>query len=172
MSETQMKDREILLLKREIEHLKKEVRKYKYDYLTGLPLRKDFELDLDLHLEDYKRFKKPFILGIVDVNDLHIINRDSGYHMGDATILSVSKCIENTLIHAGIYRIGGDEFAILCRGNSVEDFDIMLNNTDTKSLYTHAAVNCSTETDNKSSIFKEVDNILIQRKKQKKLSKS
>ena len=69
----------IMMLRARIETLEEEVIKYKYDYLTGLPVRIDFEPLFENFMHDATIFNKSFVLAIVDVNDLHNINTTDGY---------------------------------------------------------------------------------------------
>jgi len=101
-------DLKIFELELKIIDLQKEVIKYKYDYLTGMKLRMDFEDELfDLFSEN-----KDFYLIMIDINGLHNINRDRGYHEGDLVIKKVSRIIKKYFPLLS-YRIGGDEFIIL-----------------------------------------------------------
>ena len=101
-------DLRIFELELQIIDLQKEVIKYKYDYLTGLKLRIDFEEELF----DLFSNKADFYLIMVDINNLHNINRDYGYHEGDLVIKKVSRIIKKYFPSLS-YRIGGDEFIIL-----------------------------------------------------------
>ncbi len=60
--------------------------------------------------------------GIVmcDVNDLKVINDTRGHSFGDEAIQSVSRMICNTFVHSPVYRVGGDEFAVVLSGRDYE----------------------------------------------------
>lgn len=89
----------------EIIHWKNMVKMYKYDYLTGLKQRHDFESETIQKMLD-----KPFWLAMVDVTGLHEINRIQGYAAGDALIKQVANAVQHTDGLWEVYRIGGDEF--------------------------------------------------------------
>lgn len=108
----------------EINKLKLEVQKYKnlyllysHDELTGLQMRRDFLIKL----QEMYDTGTPFYLTLVDVNGLHGVNRNDGYSTGDKLI----KYVVGKLCSVAdgiVYRIGGDEFAILSfKENSVEN---------------------------------------------------
>ena len=163
---------EINILKRKIKYLEQEVNTYKYDYLTGLLTRIDFEKKFKEYVEDHNRFNKPFTLSIVDVNDLHNININSGYDIGDKRIVEVSLFLQETFVHSDIYRIGGDEFAILCRSTSA---DKTLENISSANLYKHISIGSVRTKDLEivdiSNMFKECDDSLLKDKKMKKVGR-
>jgi len=158
-------ENEVLILKKEIKFLKNELNKYKYDYLTGLPGRIDFEKDFDNFMNDFKLFNKTFILGIIDINNLHKINRIEGYNAGDALILSVSNKLEKILNKSNIYRIGGDEFAVLCRNENEDSFCNKLITNDINNDITFAVISSYDKNMNKKTLFEMVDDMIIEKKK-------
>lgn len=97
-----------LLDKEEIAYLKRLVQKYKFDNLTGLKLRTDFEDDF------FSRFrnKEPFCLIVIDLDDLKGINEQLGYLEGDKVIRNIGHYLSDNM-KGECYRIGGDEFAVL-----------------------------------------------------------
>jgi GGDEF domain-containing protein len=94
----------------EIEFLKEKVKLYRFDYLTGLKQRFDFDHDLR------KKFKmtKKFFLGYYDINGLHKVNREKGFAEGDRLIVQVASDIKHQSIPHSTYRISGDEFYTIC----------------------------------------------------------
>lgn len=88
-----------------IASLENKIRLYRFDYLTGLKQRHDFEV------ETAKKMKhEDFFLCMYDVTGLHKINRERGYSCGDALVKSVANQIQHTENLVEVYRIGGDEF--------------------------------------------------------------
>lgn len=61
-----------------------------------------------------------FAIVMCDVNKLKDINDKFGHDMGDKYIRNCCKIICQTYSHSPVYRIGGDEFAIILTG---EDYD-------------------------------------------------
>jgi GGDEF domain-containing protein len=129
-----------------VKFLQEELNKYKFDYLTGLPQRRDFENDFFNH---FLR-EKTFYLTLIDIDDLHQINRDRGYKFGDLLIRKVANSIRETLLdcNGSAYRIGGDEFAILS--------DMPPNLSDIKEA--SAIAIASTDFKNQDDMFESADN--------------
>lgn len=162
---------EIMSLKREIETLKEQINKYRYDALTGLPTRIDFESDYENHIYDYNEFNKSFMLGIVDLNDLHNINKDKGYKAGDIALLEVSHKLQKLFSDCSIYRIGGDEFALLCRKMNIDDFENTINNSEIACKVSVGGCTTKGEYVSKSEMFKTADNRMLIDKTNKKVGR-
>ena len=60
-----------------------------------------------------------FAIVMCDINHLKTINDTYGHQMGDKYIKNCSRIICATYAHSPVYRIGGDEFAVILTG---EDF--------------------------------------------------
>ena len=91
------------------------------DALTGVKNKRAYvqeETDLD---ELIKRNDcPPFAVVICDVNGLKQVNDNQGHKAGDEFIQSACKIICNTFKHSPVFRIGGDEFAVILKG---QDYD-------------------------------------------------
>ena len=61
-----------------------------------------------------------FAIVMCDINHLKTINDTYGHQVGDKYIKNCSRLICKTYAHSPVYRIGGDEFAIILMG---EDYD-------------------------------------------------
>jgi len=63
-------------------------------------------------------------LGVIycDVMGLKKINDTLGHQAGDALLLRASECLKKHFARTELYRIGGDEFLVLCEGISQQDF--------------------------------------------------
>jgi diguanylate cyclase (GGDEF)-like protein len=61
-------------------------------------------------------------IGIIygDVSGLKKINDSLGHHAGDALLIKASGCLKRTFPKDPLFRIGGDEFLVLCSGISME----------------------------------------------------
>jgi len=84
------------------------VKLYKYDYLTGMKQRHDFEVETT-----HKMTNQYFYLAMIDIIDLHTVNRKNGYAEGDSLIRQVANDIQHSDGLWECYRIGGDEFMAL-----------------------------------------------------------
>lgn len=89
--------------------LKRQINSYKYDHLTGLKLRYDFETEVQGLLDN----GATFYMTMVDVDGLHTVNREYGIKSGDALIQSVAAACKKAPNAIHVYRIGGDEFVII-----------------------------------------------------------
>lgn len=58
-----------------------------------------------------------FAIVICDVNKLKVVNDSFGHDMGDKYIQNCCKLICDNYSHSPVYRIGGDEFAVILTGN-------------------------------------------------------
>lgn len=62
----------------------------------------------------------PFALVVADVNCLKSTNDGLGHEAGDCLIRNTSRCICNIYAHSPVFRIGGDEFAVILSGGDYE----------------------------------------------------
>lgn len=115
-------------LNSKIDLLEKSINYYKYDFLTGLALRKDFESILDNLWHEFKDTGNRFIYAIVDINNLKKVNIEYGRLYGDSYITSVATQLKEQFEDSFIYRIGGDEFCVIKKGNEYRKFIKRLNN--------------------------------------------
>ena len=85
----------------------------KKDALTGLLNRQAFKSDIHKNPEEITA-----ILSI-DMNGLKVINDNQGHAAGDDALTTLALCFMRSLKSREYgYRIGGDEFAIVCRRTS------------------------------------------------------
>ncbi len=85
----------------------------KYAYL-------DEEEKLDRQIKE--RAVTEFAIVILDLNDLKKINDTEGHKAGDEFIRGACKLICDIFKRSPVFRVGGDEFAVIVRG---EDFDCL-----------------------------------------------
>jgi diguanylate cyclase (GGDEF)-like protein len=104
---------------RRIAMFKKMQRLSLYDQLTGLGNRHAVDvfmenLDLDMSI------------GIVycDVMGLKRVNDTYGHKAGDELLLRACRCLEDEFGQYSIFRLGGDEFLVLCSGIGEEELNI------------------------------------------------
>lgn len=94
---------------------------FKRDALTMALDRHSFYVDS----ADFSRDK--MIVVSIDINNLKIINDTQGHSMGDKAIMSVSDSISRKIIRGcQYYRMGGDEFTILCPKKEMAEIDEMM----------------------------------------------
>lgn len=61
-----------------------------------------------------------FAICMIDLNDLKLTNDTMGHETGDDLIVELSNIIKNVFVNSTIYRIGGDEFAVVIEGEEVK----------------------------------------------------
>lgn len=68
---------------------------------------------------------QPFAVLICDLNDLKVINDTKGHKAGDEYIRSACRLICCIFSHSPVFRIGGDEFAVILRENDYAHKDVL-----------------------------------------------
>jgi len=91
------------------------------DALTGVRNKHAYlETESRMDRAIAEKTQQPFAIAIFDVNDLKKINDTSGHQEGDRCIRDASVIICNIFKHSPVFRIGGDEFAVLLEGHDYE----------------------------------------------------
>ncbi len=65
--------------------------------------------------------KPEFALGLFDCDDLKVINDRFGHDKGDLYLKSASALICSVFQHSAVFRTGGDEFAVILRGDDFKN---------------------------------------------------
>ena len=73
-----------------------------------------------------------FAIGVFDINDLKKINDNYGHESGDAYIVNCCQVLCKIFSRSPVYRIGGDEFAILLQDDDYQDMDRLFKRVKTK----------------------------------------
>lgn len=158
-----------------IQYLITEVKKYKYDFLTGLKMRLDFDKYLKYLFESFEFEHKEFTFVLIDIIGLHEINRELGYQQGDELIKNTSEKLKNAFLSCKnsdcsggeIFRIGGDEFAILVSGHDKERLELLLNSLEDVTT-SYVVVNSENQFPSPSDLFKYIDKDIISKKLKKR----
>ena len=88
------------------------------DALTGVRNKHAYmvmEAQMDRRIANHRQL--PFAMMMLDVNDLKKINDTAGHQAGDRYLRDACKIICEIFKHSPVYRIGGDEFAVIAQGN-------------------------------------------------------
>lgn len=87
------------------------------DSLSGVRNRHALNRDIGY----YKELQE---VGVIycDILGLKKVNDTLGHQAGDKLIIRASECLQKTFRKTDIYRIGGDEFLVLCKGVKEEVF--------------------------------------------------
>lgn len=92
------------------------------DPLTAAKNSRAFADDYQSIMVAWNRERVPFTLVMMDINNFKTINDTYGHQVGDDVLKELVKQIKRVLRKGeSIYRIGGDEFAILLKGSNRKD---------------------------------------------------
>ncbi|KJS86868.1 MAG: hypothetical protein JM58_06160 [Peptococcaceae bacterium BICA1-8] len=84
------------------------------DSLTGVFNRRAFYETIELELERSERYKRPFSLVYIDLDEFKAINDILGHDTGDQVLYCVGSNILQSIRKTDtLARLGGDEFAVL-----------------------------------------------------------
>ena len=101
------------------------------DALTGIK-NKHAYLDAEerLNTEIAENQRPGFSVTVLDVNDLKKINDRDGHQAGDECLRSACKTVCTIFKHSPVFRIGGDEFAVISRGEDYNHIEELLGKVD------------------------------------------
>ncbi|MFN7134383.1 MAG: GGDEF domain-containing protein, partial [Myxococcales bacterium] len=87
------------------------------DGLTGLKNRRAFDEQLRRELERARRSGAPFAVVLVDLDHFKALNDRYGHPAGDRALQAAASLLGRAVrSQDSVYRVGGEEFAILCPG--------------------------------------------------------
>lgn len=148
------------------------------DALTGVKNKAAYQ-DAEHRLEEQMRQGRPeFAVVVLDINDLKYVNDHLGHDFGDMLIIDACKLICKSFAHSPVYRVGGDEFAVILEGSDYANYLELLENFQT-AIQEHNNANHSdsrlsiargiaiynSETDLVfSNVFKRADDAMYQNK--------
>ena len=98
----------------------------KYDILTGARNRRAF----DYHKANLVS-EKNYALIVFDINGLKPVNDHLGHEQGDKLIMGVADVLIASFFDVGkVYRIGGDEFCVICEEKNEEQIKEAIGNVE------------------------------------------
>ena len=72
-----------------------------------------FRTQLDLEVKRSQRYRRPFSVAVLDLDDFATVNRTHGFATGDIVLAAVGQLLdETTRVHDVTCRVGSDEFAL------------------------------------------------------------
>ncbi|MBR3019478.1 MAG: GGDEF domain-containing protein [Clostridia bacterium] len=129
-----------------------------------------------------------FGLAVVDLNYLKKINDTYGHDKGNIAIRKLCQTVCSIFDHSPIFRIGGDEFAIILRGHDYEHYDELLARFNGEiekmaaddtlqpwekiSAAIGAAFYDPAVDENTDSLFRRADHVMYDRKKEMKAGRT
>ena len=75
-----------------------------------------------------------FAIVICDINDLKYVNDTKGHQAGDTLIRKACSRICNVFKHSSVFRIGGDEFAVICQGQDYDNIGKLLDEMNAENM--------------------------------------
>ena len=94
-----------------LEHEKELAR---HDYLTGAANRRLFFELLQREIGLSQRYKRPFTIAVIDIDNFKSVNDQCGHVTGDHVLRAVASVAQGRLRQTDVVaRLGGDEFAFL-----------------------------------------------------------
>ena len=123
-------------MRREFEytHTLNEAKEKAYrDQLTGVKSKHAFsESEENLNAEITAGTVGGFAVTICDINGLKAVNDTQGHKAGDAFIKNACMIICKIFDHSPVFRIGGDEFAVISQGSDYEMIDTLIEKMETR----------------------------------------
>jgi len=97
------------------------------DYLTGAVNSRVFYDSLQTEINRSQRYKNPFTIAYIDLDNFKTVNDEFGHTTGDQVLCFVVNQIQKHLRKTDVIaRIGGDEFALLLPETSQESAQVVL----------------------------------------------
>lgn len=98
------------------------------DALTGVKNKAAYQ-DAERRIEEQMRQGHPeFAVVVLDINDLKRVNDHFGHDFGDMLIVDACRLICKSFPHSPVYRVGGDEFAVILEGAEYTNYVQLLDN--------------------------------------------
>ncbi len=117
------------------------------DSLTGLGNHRAFQEEFERQWIYAKRYQQRLALAIVDLDDFRRINEVEGHVGGDRVLVGVAATLTAGLRRSDrIFRIGGDEFAVLMPGSDGESSYLSLRRVLATALEGRAGLARETQT--------------------------
>lgn len=146
------------------------------DELTQLLNRKAFNQRMGEMIDQFERYAVPFCLVLLDIDHFKKVNDAYGHQKGDEVLVSLGKTMKASTRRTDlIYRIGGEEFAILLTNTELEQgasfaeklrliIKEKVNVTEDETITVSMGVARVREEDDRDRIFKRADDNLYKAK--------
>ena len=108
------------------------------DALTGVKNRNAYRIyEERLNAQIEVNRAPEFAIIILDVNDLKKVNDTEGHKAGDQYLRDASRIVCTTFKRSPVFRVGGDEFAVIAQGddyNRIDELMTAMNNHNEEAL--------------------------------------
>ena len=117
------------------------------DSLTGVLNRVAYKSDKEMFDQEKAH---DFSCVYVDVNELHACNNKYGHAAGDEMLIYIANTLKNIFYGHNIYRMGGDEFVVICENLQQEEVKRRLDSfaRQLKPMNYHVAIGMSYRSQN------------------------
>jgi len=96
------------------QRLERESKRGLTDALTGLKNRRGFDEAAAAEIDRARRYRHPFTVAFIDLDDFKLVNDRMGHEAGDRVLVGVADVFRRRLRAVDLAaRLGGDEFALL-----------------------------------------------------------
>lgn len=103
------------------------------DFLTDAINNRYFNELLEREIERSLRYKHPFTVAFIDLDNFKVINDTFGHTFGDSMLRNIAECMKIYLRKTDVVaRVGGDEFALLLPETNPEEAKSAVSNLLTK----------------------------------------
>jgi diguanylate cyclase (GGDEF)-like protein len=97
------------------------------DALTGVKNKHAYVTESErIDRQIAQRQQPPFAIVVFDVNDLKKVNDTAGHQAGDQCLRNSCAVICDIFKHSPVFRIGGDEFAVIARNRDYEHLEALI----------------------------------------------
>lgn len=97
------------------------------DELTGVKRKNAYQnLEAQMNRQIKEENDLKFAIVVFDINELKRINDTMGHQAGDRYIMDGCEMICRTFKRSPVFRMGGDEFAVVAQGEDYENIDILM----------------------------------------------
>lgn len=148
-----------------------------YDELTKIQNVKGYKKEILKQLSFFQRYKIPFSLIMFDIDNFKDVNDTYGHRVGDIVLQDLVETVNFNLRKNvdSLFRVGGEEFVILCSNTSLKDainvaekirrdIKLNLNSIKDKVITISVGVSEAITNDNEDTIYQRTDKLLYQSK--------
>ena len=97
------------------------------DGLTGVHNKISYNAEVErINTEIKNKEKVRFAVVMIDLNYLKETNDTYGHDTGDVALIKLASIICDTFNLSPVYRVGGDEFVVLCRGKDLAKITLLV----------------------------------------------
>ena len=148
------------------------------DPLTQVFNRGTYNMEIAQMIKEFKRYKNPAALIIIDIDHFKIFNDDYGHKAGDAVLTLVASVIKGAVRDTDmVFRYGGEEFVVLLDNLDLKnaltvaekvraqiESHHLTNKANVLNVTVSIGLSCFKEGDIEASIFERADKALYQGK--------